>query len=230
MKLQTLLSDLVALFYPKLCVVCGNPLVEGEEYLCLRCRLQLPATRYPFANNPAHERFKGKAPCEKIMPCLFYNKGGIGQQIVAEIKYKNNPAFGMWMGSYAANNLIDPDFFRDIHCLIPVPLHPKKMRKRRFNQSEMLATGISKATGIPLIADCLYRRIANPTQTKRGSYERWLNTMDIFAVRNRETLADKQTILIDDVLTTGSTLESCINALLVCENIKISILTLSVTL
>jgi len=230
MRLTDILTNLLFLFYPKRCVICGDSLLQSEDHLCLECFLKLPKTNYHLSTeNRAKERFAGKIPLIKASSYLYYDKGGVGQTLVAEIKYRKNPELGKWIGSYLAKDLVTSNnFFHDIDYLIPVPLHPKKLKTRGFNQAEAIALGISQVTGIPLETKNLYRSIANPSQTKKGIYERWKNTTNIFSMANKQLFAGKRILLIDDVLTTGATMEACATCLLSSPNIKISALTIAI--
>jgi ComF family protein len=195
----------------------------------LGCILKLPKTNYHLnVENQVTDRFAGKIPLAKATSYLYYNKGGTGQIIVAEIKYRGNQSLGQWIGAYLAKELASTDFFRDIDYLIPVPLHPSKEKKRGFNQAERIAEGIARITKIPLETKNIYRNKANATQTKKSVYERWKNTFNLFEVNDIEMFRGKHLLLIDDVLTTGSTLEAVAQSVLPIENIKISILTLTI--
>jgi ComF family protein len=227
--LAGLVESFLSLFYPRLCVICGEPLIEGEDFFCLHCLLNLPKTQYHSdRDNLSLDRFTGKVPVEKAMSYLYYNKAGAGQKLVAEIKYKGNIYFGEWLGRYMARELQKNGFFDGIDYLIPVPLHIHKYKKRGFNQSEIIARGITSVTQIPLDTRNLYRTKANVTQTRKNIYERWLNTNRIFKLKDKQLFAGKHVLLIDDVLTTGSTLESCALCLLETSGIKISLLTIAI--
>ena len=230
MNLTELLTNLLFLFYPKHCVICGESLIQSEDYFCLECFLKLPKTNYHLsAENRTMERFVGKIPLIKASSYLYYDKGGIGQTLVAEIKYRKNQELGKWIGSYLAKDITaSSNFFHDVDYLIPVPLHPKKQKQRGFNQAEMIAKGISQITHIPLETKNLYRVKANSSQTKKGVYERWKNSAGIFNVKNKQLFTGKHVLLIDDVLTTGATLEACATCLLNSPNIKISLLTIAI--
>jgi len=191
--------------------------------------LDLPKTNYHrIEDNASSERFWGKAPVEKAASYLYYNKGGFGQKLIADIKYHGNVYLGEWTGRFIALDLLKSDFFDGIDYIVPVPLHPKKLRKRGFNQSEVVASGIASVTKIPIESRNLFRTKANVTQTRKGIFERWKNTEGIFKLRDNKLFANKHILLFDDVLTTGSTLEACIVGLLDSPNIKISVLTIAV--
>jgi ComF family protein len=229
MRAKTLFNDFIALFFPKLCVVCGESLRESEDFLCLHCLLDLPKTRYhSYRDNASSDRFLGKIPVEKSLSYLYYSKGGSGQKLIAGIKYQGNIRLGKWIGVQIAKEIQSTGFFEGIDYLIPVPLHNKKLKKRGFNQAEIIAQGISSVTRIPVEAQNLYRTKANRSQTRKGVYERWKNTAGIFQVKDLQLFAGKHILLIDDVLTTGATIEASATGLLASPEIKISLLTLAI--
>jgi ComF family protein len=222
-------KSLFSLFYPPLCVGCADALLTHEGCFCSECLENLPTTAsHLHPENPAKERLAGKIPIERATAYLYYNKEGLGQKTVAEIKYHGNQKLGRWMGTHLAQEILPSGFFDGIDFLIPVPLHPKKLRQRGFNQAERLAQGISEITHIPVETTNLYRGRANETQTKKSLYERWKNTQGIFQIHDTQSFENKHLLLIDDVLTTGSTLEACAQALLKTKNVQISVLTLAI--
>ena len=230
MKIKTLVADFISLIYPELCVICGEPLMGNEKFFCLSCFLKLPRTNYHLIpENQAIERLAGKVLLEKASSYFYYNKGGVAQKLVAEIKYKGNQKLGEWIGSHLAKDMISSGFFQGVDCLVPVPLYQSKEKKRGFNQAEKIAEGIARVTKIPLETNNVFRERANTSQTRKGIFERWENTQNLFNLKDPELLKGKHILLIDDVLTTGSTLEAVAQSLLKSQGVKISILTLAIT-
>ena len=230
MKLKTLVANFISLFYPELCVICKEHLMENEKHFCFACFLKLPKTNYHLTpENKAIERFSGKVSLVKASSYLYYSKGGVAQKLIAEIKYRGNRSLGEWIGEYLAKDIISSGFFQGIDYLVPVPLHRSKEKKRGFNQAEKIAAGIAQVTKIPVETINIIRSKGNISQTKKGIFERWKNTQNIFVQKEPNLFNEKHILLIDDVLTTGSTLESLAQSLLKSEGVKISILTLAIT-
>jgi len=230
MKIKILLANFVSLLYPELCVICGEPLMENEKFFCFACFLKLPRTHYHLIpENQAIERLAGKVSLEKASAYFYYNKGGIAQKLIAEIKYRGNRNLGEWIGRYLAEDMIPSGFFQGIDYLLPVPLHRSKEKKRGFNQAEKIAEGIAQATKIPVETCNVFRAKANTSQTNKGVFDRWRNTQNLFTLKDPKLFEGKHILLIDDVLTTGATLEALAQSLLKSEDVKISILTLAIT-
>lgn len=230
MKIRTLWANFVSLLYPELCVICGEPLIGNEKFFCFACFLKLPRTNYHLIpENQTIERLSGKVFLEKASSYFYYNKGGVAQKLIAEIKYKGNRNLGEWIGVYLAKDMISSGFFQGIDYMVPVPLHRSKEKKRGFNQAEKIAQGIANVTKIPVETKNVFREKANTSQTKKGIFDRWKNTRNIFNLRDPELFKEKHILLIDDVLTTGSTLEAVAQSVLKSQKVKISILTLAIT-
>jgi len=221
--------DFIDLMFPNLCVVCGNNLQKNEHQLCLSCLVDIPRTNYHLIEeNPIEKRFWGKVPVYRATSYFFFQKGSSFQKLLHILKYKGNNEIGLIMGKYAAVDLLDAPDFASIDLIIPVPLHPKKQKLRGYNQSEWIGKGISIILNKPQDTSTLIRVKENPSQTRKSVYERFENTEGIFKLSDCTILKGKHVLLVDDVLTTGSTLEACILALLETEGIKISVFTLAV--
>jgi len=229
MRIRTLLANFISLLYPELCVICGEPLIESEKFFCYSCFLKLPRTNYHFIpENPAIDRLAGKVSIERASSYFYYNKGGVAQKLIAEIKYRGNRNLGEWIGAYLAKDMISSGFFQGIDYLVPVPLHRSKEKKRGFNQALKIAEGIANVTNIPIETKNVFREKANTSQTKKGLFDRWKNTQNLFNLNNVKLFEGKHVLLIDDVLTTGSTLEAVAHSVLKSPEVKISILTLAI--
>lgn len=221
--------SLLHLFFPRCCVVCGTPLVEGEEAICTRCNIDMPRTNYHLRqDNPVERMFWGKFPLERATSYFFYRKGSDFRNVLHQLKYGGKKELGAVMGRFMAAELVQADFFRGIDVIIPVPLHPRKKKARGYNQSEWIARGVSEVTGIVLDASSMVREKHTDTQTHKSGYERWENVEGIFKLHHPEHFVGKHVLIIDDVLTTGSTTTACADAFTGVEGIHISVLTLAV--
>ena len=223
------LADFINLMFPAVCIVCGNALLQNEHQLCLSCLNDIPKTNYHLIDeNPIEKGFWGKVRIHRATSCFFFEKGSPFQKLLHMMKYKGNKEIGELMGKYAAADLLDSPDFTSIDIIIPVPLHPLKYRSRGYNQSEWIAKGISSVLQKPLDCSTLIRVRENPSQTLKSVFERYENTEGIFELTDKLLLEGKHVLLVDDVLTTGSTVEACARALLETKRIKISIFTLAV--
>ena len=217
MTLRNWLHSILNLFYPRVCAACGEALLKDEETVCLKCRYLLPKTGYELnPDNPLAQTFYGRARFHAVTACFFFSKQGKVQHLIHELKYKGNKEAGIFLGQQLGESIKEAPLFQGIDYLIPVPLHPKREKQRGYNQSLMIAQGIHEVTGIAIGNKYLVRAVYTATQTKKSAEERFKNVKDIFEVRLADELQGTHVLLIDDVLTTGATLESCAHAL---ENI-----------
>lgn len=224
----SLFSDFFNLFFPLRCCGCDAGLLLGEKYICLQCMSKLPKTNFHrIVDNPVEKLFWGRVNFERASAYLLFVKHGMTQKIIHNLKYRNRPDVGEYLGRICALDYADSTFFENIDCLIPVPLHEIKKRKRGYNQSFHIAKGISQVTNIPVIDDVLIRRVYNESQTKKNRAERFANVENDYAVVNHSLIADKHCLLIDDVLTTGATIDACAAKLLAVSGTKLSILTMA---
>lgn len=220
------LSDFSELFYPKLCINCGEHLGHGEDMLCLECQSKLAHTNlHERKGNTFEQRFYGRVRIEMATTFLYFEKGNISQKVLHGIKYRGFYHLAEMMGNQFGAEL-KGGRWEEVDLLIPVPLHPKKLKIRGYNQAEWIAKGIAEVLGKPIETDVLYRKVANATQTKKTAEERQENVKNIFAAHNLEKVEGKHIVIVDDVLTTGATLEACANAFKDC-NVKISLMALA---
>ena len=218
-----LIDALIGLLYPSICAACGTSLFKWEKLVCTRCRNLLPKTGYELdEDNPLARMFYGKVRLQAVTACFFFSKEGKVQHLIHELKYRGNSDAGMFLGQELGKSIQEAPLFQGLDYLIPVPLHPKREKQRGYNQSMMIAQGVSEVTGIPVGAKFLTRIVNTSTQTHKTKEERWENVKDIFELRHTEHLEGKYVLLIDDVLTTGATLEACALKLATVPGITIS--------
>ena len=221
-------NDLWSLFFPKCCILCGKRLMKGEEHLCFQCLSGLPRTQMHLQpENEMEKCFWGKLPVEKASAFLYYTKGGDVRKLLFDFKYYGNSALGRFLGTCMASELFPSGFFEGVDCVVPVPLHPKKEKKRGFNQSEILAEGIASVLDIPVAKHLLVRNQYTETQTRKGNYNRWMNVKDVFDVSDVASLKGKHILLVDDVMTTGATMVACADAMNEIPGLRISVLALA---
>lgn len=221
--------SLFSLLFPRCCLVCGEPLAKGEEYLCARCNIHLPRTELHKQNdNVVEQLFWGKIPLERATSYFYYRKGSDYRHILHQLKYGGQKEIGETMGRYMATELLSSHFFLGVDFIIPVPLHEKKRRLRGYNQSEWIARGVSEVTGIPMDLESVVRNKHTETQTRKTTFERWVNVDQIFTLYHPEWFVGKHVLIIDDVLTTGATTIACASSFSGVAGVRISVLTLAV--
>lgn len=222
------LGSFLFLLFPRCCVVCGRPLAKGEECICTLCNIKLPRTNFHLQkDNPIERRFWGLIPLERATSFFFYEKGSDFRSILHRLKYGGQKEIGAIMGRHMAAELLSSGFFQGMDVIIPIPLHKKKQQIRGYNQSEWIARGIAAVTGIPIDTESILRRKNTETQTQKSIFERRENVEGIFELQHSEPLIGKHVLIVDDVLTTGSTTVACASCLVDVEGIRISILTLA---
>jgi len=222
------LYDFFSLFFPRICSACGNTLFKHEDILCTYCLHQLPKTNFCHEeNNPVFRTFWGRVPLNHASSMYFFAKGGKVQHLMHQLKYKGKKEIGVYLGTLLGNELKMSPFYADVGVIIPVPLHPKRKRKRGYNQSEMIARGLAQSLDRPYDIHTLVRTYASETQTKKSRFRRWENVKEIFDLKDYQHLINRHVLLVDDVVTTGATLEACATMLLQIPGIKISVATLA---
>ncbi|MCX6259984.1 MAG: ComF family protein [Bacteroidia bacterium] len=221
-------DDFISLLFPRLCYGCGNHLMRNETLICTECFVMIPRTNYHMKpDNPVEQLFWGRCMIEKAATFSFYTRDSRIRRLIHQLKYKGVNEIGSELGRIYASALKSSGFLDDIDMIIPVPLHPSKKRQRGFNQSDLISQGISEVSGIPVDTKLLVRKTVTKTQTRKSRYDRWKNVQDIFRVTDEDKLKGLHILLVDDVITTGSTLEACANEILKTENTKVSVAALA---
>ena len=225
----SLTDDFMSLFFPRICAACGNSLLKREDTICLSCEFHLPRTNFHLLqDNPVFNLFRGKVNLESAASYLYFNKGSKAQSLIHQLKYKDRRDIGICLGKQYGQYLKTSPLFNNVQLILPVPLHPKKLKKRGYNQSEQFALGLSQSMSLPIINNVLVRIKETDTQTNKSRIKRWENVADVFAIRNKEIIENKHVLLVDDVITTGATLESCAKTLELITGVKISVVTIAV--
>jgi len=231
-----ILSDLVGFFFPKRCALCQQYLVEGEETLCLVCQSKLPRVHAAKPDNEPEHRLFGRLDYEHGSSFCFYNKEGDFASLLQAAKYKNKPWYNQQLAKLYAVELQqesrDHDgvgWPYDIDVIVPVPVHWRRRLRRGYNQSEMVALGLAEVWHLPVESGCLYKCRYTSSQVGLSREERLAAETQTFAVRHSERLEGKHVLLVDDVMTTGGTLEACAEALKVVRGLRLSFVTLGLT-
>ena len=229
-QLKHLLQAALHLFYPHVCTGCGSDIIEDENLLCLHCINNLPHTNFAaHANNPVEKIFWGRLPLTSAMSEFYFAKGTIIQHLIHEFKYKGNKDVGIYLGALMGSSFMNSNRITKIDALVPLPLYADKERKRGFNQAAILCKGMSEIMGIPVITGNIIRKRFTETQTKKHRSQRWENVEGSFEIKSTPELKGKHLLLVDDVVTTGATLEACGHELLKVEGLKLSIATFAYT-
>ncbi|MFM9945693.1 MAG: ComF family protein [Bacteroidia bacterium] len=223
-----LFSGILDLIYPVVCINCGNSLVTHETVLCVFCAVKLPVTN--FHKDPVNDMTKalwGRVNIDFATAFLYFKKAGVTQKLLHLLKYRGRKDIGINLGQRFGNHLKENTFVSATDFLIPVPLHKNKLKARGFNQSQLICDGLSEALSIPVVAN-LSRIYSTDTQTHKRRFERWMNVSEKFVVSEPEKLEGKRVLLVDDVFTTGATIEACCQALMGIKDISIGVATLAV--
>ncbi len=221
-------DDFISLLFPRICYGCGSHLLRNESLVCLGCYVAIPRTGYHLkADNPVAQLFWGRCFIQKAAAFSFYTRGSRIRRLIHSLKYKGMKEVGYELGKIYALSIKNSGYLDDIDIIIPVPLHPSRLRRRGYNQCDSISEGISVTTVIPVDTVSVSRTGRTGTQTKRSRYDRWVNVEGIFRVVDTEKLKNKHILLVDDVITTGSTIESCANEILTVEGTRVSVLALA---
>ena len=231
MDLQALKHGLTHLFFPHLCEGCNRPLVATEKVLCLGCSLEIPETNYHhIADNETALRFAGRIPFARATSLAYFTNEGLLQHLLHGLKYRNKKEIGYYLGRRLAKNLQSEGWAASMDLIIPVPLHQTKKAKRGYNQSLLIAQGMSEILNMPTREGLLLRVRDTESQTHKTRIERVNNMTEAFKIKENAGLEGRHILLVDDVLTTGATIEACALALMEAENVKISVATIGIAI
>jgi ComF family protein len=207
-------SDFLDMLFPSYCQMCEAGLAKGEKVICIYCRYHLPLANYHLLeSNPLEKRFMGKVHIRYAWAYLKFTKQGRVQKALHALKYKGKQEVGQLMGIWYGEELRKSGHGEHFDLILPVPLHPSKLKKRGYNQSDTFASGLSEALATAWSPNLLIRTAASSTQTRKRRFERWKNVESIFGVSDLAQIKDKRILLVDDVITTGATLEACVEVL-----------------
>lgn len=221
--------DFLHLFFPRYCLACRGGLERGSEVLCVRCAMDLPRTQYhQDVDNPVAKRFWGLLPISHAFGYLHFVKGGKVQALLHQLKYEGKPEVGHTLGRWYGHELREYGLAEEFDLIVPIPLHISKLRKRGYNQSDALAEGLAEGLQIPWDAKALQRTQATRTQTRMSRAERYANMAEVFTVARPEAIQGQRILLVDDVITTGATLQACGEALIAAQARTLSVAALAV--
>ncbi|MDX2173095.1 MAG: ComF family protein [Bacteroidota bacterium] len=225
---MALINDFMSLIYPRHCEACGTNLLKHEEFICNLCLINLPKSNYH--NNTVNELsyvFAGRIPLQHALCFYLFEKSGRVQKLLHAVKYQNQKELAEFLGKLYAKDLTQNEVLKNVDVVLPIPLHSKKLKLRGYNQSELFAKGIASELNLKIDTTSLKKTNATNTQTNKKKFERWENVEGVFELEHKDTLRNKHILIIDDVITTGATIEAAWQALKNVEGIKVSVLSLA---
>jgi ComF family protein len=225
---RQLLPDFLHLFFPHLCAGCGSDLLKKDQSICIQCYTSLPETNFAATPaNPIEQLFYGRLRVQEAMSAYYFTKHSVLQNMIHAFKYTGHKECGRQLGKWMGLQLQQSKRFRHIDYLVPMPLYPERFHRRGYNQATLLCEGMATVTEIPIHEQLVARIKPTATQTKKGRTERWKNVSDSFALIQDSSIANQHLLLVDDVITTGASLEACGTRLSELPGIKLSIATLA---
>ena len=223
--------DISTLFFPELCLSCENVLNTNEKLVCSFCNYELPKADYTnLINNNVEKTFYGRVDIEQATALLLYSKKGIVQKLIHNLKYFGHQDVGKLFGNWLGNEIKQSNRFKNIDYVVSVPLHKNRLKSRGYNQVTKFGEQISKILDIPYKETILIRKNTSNTQSKKIRLDRWKNVEEMFFVTDLSVFENKHILLLDDIITTGATIETCCNELHKVKNIKISIAVMAFTI
>jgi ComF family protein len=213
--IKRLFVSLLYLFYPHVCEACSRGLTPAENILCVRCQRKLPVTGFQLRpGNQLEKVFWGRARIRHAMAAYYYAPGTVTQQLVHRFKYRRRQDIALYLGRQMGHALLQSAWLHEIDCIVPVPLHKAKARRRGYNQAGLLARGLSEIIRKPVLPHALQRLSYAGSQTSRNRVSRWENVSGVFSVKSAGDIRGRHVLLVDDVITTGATTEACCHPLL----------------
>ena len=222
-------DSVLHLLFPHVCAGCGSDILNEHTVLCMRCIGALPETNFELhGGNPVEKTFWGRLPLAGATAQFYFTKESLMQHLMHQFKYKGNKELGIQLGRIMGEQLQGTNRFR-VDALVPLPLFPAKEKRRGYNQAMVLCEGMAEIMKIPVLDKIISRPQHTETQTKKGRIERWRNMEGKFVLKDQTDISHSHLLLVDDVITTGATLEACGNELLRAENVRLSVATLCVS-
>lgn len=222
--------NLLNLFFPKVCLGCQNYLTDNEQTICTTCRHQLPLTNFHFdTSNAVHKIMYGRVKLDQATALLHFSKKGIVQQLMHNLKYRGHEVVGQFLGEWLGEELKNSESYKAVDVVIPVPLHKTKQKQRGYNQVDKFGKALASALKAEYNSNVLVKTSATKTQVFKDRLKRSSTVEANFTTTEQGTLKNKHVLLVDDIITTGATLEACANALLVIEGLKLSVATMAIT-
>ncbi len=225
-----ILKDILHIFLPNICLGCETVLTQNETSICTICYNKLPLTNFTINNDDAVLKiFHGRIALQNATALFHYHKKSLVQNLIYNLKYQNHESIGYLFGNWLAMDMITSNMYSNIDYIIPVPLHKKRFKKRGYNQVSKFGEQLANILKTNYLPNILIRKTATKTQTKKIRFDRWNNVSEIFYLTDTLLLENKHILLIDDIITTGATIEACCDALLKSKNLKISIAVMAIS-
>jgi len=228
-RLAKIINEINNILLPRACFGCNAQLFRGEHVLCAVCRHDVPLTDYNYLEENAVDRiFYGRIPIKKAASFVYFSKNGLVKNVLHWLKYKNQEQIGGFFGDWCGTLLKESGQLKDIDVVVPVPLHPKKLKKRGYNQVALFARHVAQHIGADYCDNWLIKTKNTKTQTKKGRQTRWETSKDAFTLDFSKNISYTRVLLVDDVITTGATIESCAQALLQVKGLEVYVLSMAV--